>query len=114
MSEPAKQEIQQINDEGLEKGAEKLSEEKIQKVINNVLKQEAGALQIGWSFDYVRGRVRDLGLKHGADVTYMILGQPVSHRLRSRPDRAPRRILLIANASQHQKRALQVVLDRVG
>lgn len=76
------------------------------------LKQEAGALQIAWSFDYVRGRARDLGMPHGADVTYLILSQPVSHRLRSRLERAPRRILLIANESQHQKQALEVVLDR--
>jgi len=41
MAEPATQ--QKINDEGLEKGAQKLTPDKIQQVINNVLKQEAGA-----------------------------------------------------------------------
>jgi len=76
------------------------------------LKQEAAELQIAWSFDYVRGRARDMGLPQGSDVAYVILGQPVSHRLGSRPQRAPRRILLIANRSRHQKRALEVVLDR--
>jgi len=43
MSEPATQETQKIVDEGLIKGAEKLTEDKIQQVIKNVLKQEAGA-----------------------------------------------------------------------
>jgi len=43
MAEPATQENQRIIDEGLEKGAAKLTEDKIQQVINNVLKQEAGA-----------------------------------------------------------------------
>ncbi|UCH41171.1 MAG: hypothetical protein JSU67_05720 [Gammaproteobacteria bacterium] len=84
----------------------------VARQFEEALKQEAGALRIGWSFDYVRGRLRDLGLKHGADVTYIILGQPVSHRLRSRSERAPRKILLVANQSVHQKRALDVVLER--
>ncbi len=84
----------------------------VARQFEETLKREARASHIGWSFDYVRGRVRDIGLKHGDEVTYMILGQPVSHRLQSRPERAPRRLLLIANDSQHQKQALEVVLDR--
>ena len=84
----------------------------VARQFEQTLKQEARALQIAWSFDYVRGRARDIGLQHGADVTYMILGQPVSHRLRSRPERAPCKILLIANESRHQKQALQVVLEQ--
>ena len=43
MAEPAAQENQKIVDPGLEKGAEKLTEDKIQQVINNVLKTEGGA-----------------------------------------------------------------------
>jgi len=84
----------------------------VARQFEQTLKQEAGALQVAWSFDYVRGRARDLGMQHSTDVTYMILGQPVSHRLRSRLERAPRKILLIANQSQHQKQALEVILDR--
>ena len=86
----------------------------VARQFEQALKQEAGALKIKCSFDCVRGRVRDLGLQHGADVTYVILGQPVSHRLRPRPERAPRRILLVANRSPHQKRALDVVLQSFG
>ena len=84
----------------------------VARQFEKTLQQEAGALQIGWSFDYVRGRVREIGFKPGNDATYLILGLSVSHRLRSRSERAPRRILLIANESQHQKQALRVVLDR--
>ena len=84
----------------------------VARQFEQTLKREAGALQIAWSFDYVRGRARDKGMPQGVDVTYMILSQPVSHRLRSRLERAPRRILLITNASQHQKQALEVVLNR--
>ena len=43
MGEPATQEKHEIFDDGLEKGAEKLTEDKIQKVINSVLKTEGGA-----------------------------------------------------------------------
>jgi len=75
------------------------------------LKREARAFQISWRFDYVRGRARDLVLQQGSDETYVILGQPVSHRLRSRRERVSRRILLIANRSRFQKRALEVVLE---
>ncbi len=84
----------------------------VARQFEQTLQREARALQIAWSFDYVRGRARDIGLEQGADVTYLILGQPVSHRLRSRPERAPRKILLIANESLHQKQALQVVLQQ--
>lgn len=84
----------------------------VARQFEETLMREARASRIGCSFDYVRGRVRDIGLKHGDDVTYLILGQPDSHRLQSRPERAPRRLLLVANQSQHQKQALEVVLDR--
>lgn len=85
----------------------------VARQFEKTLRQEAGALQIGCSFDYVRGRVREIGFKPGNEATYMmILGQSASHRLRSRPERAPRRILLVANESRHQKQALKVVLDR--
>lgn len=84
----------------------------VARQFEQALRQEARALQIAWSFDYVRGRVRDFGLKPDADVTFMILGQPVSHRMGSRSARAPRKILLVANDSRHQKQALEVVLDQ--
>ena len=78
------------------------------------LKQEAAALKIRCSFDYVRGRARDLGSKHAGDATYVILGQAVSSRLQTRPQRGPRRILLLANHSPRQLRALEAVLESFG
>lgn len=78
------------------------------------LKQEAAALKIRCGFDYVRGRALDLGSKHAVDATYVILGQAASTRLRPQPARAPRRILLLANHSRHQLRALEAVLERFG
>ena len=43
MAEPAKIEEKKVIDEGLERGAEKLTEDRIEKVINRVIKGETGA-----------------------------------------------------------------------
>jgi len=43
MADPAPQEAKKTLDEGLEKGAEKLTPDRIEKVINRVLKKESGA-----------------------------------------------------------------------
>ena len=43
MAEPAKQESNQVVDQGLVIGAQNLSPDRIEKVINQVLKDEAGA-----------------------------------------------------------------------
>ena len=43
MAEPAPKEKKKIVDEGLERGAEKLTPERIEKVVNRVLKGESGA-----------------------------------------------------------------------
>jgi len=84
----------------------------IAQQFKQTLQHEAQALQIAWSFDTVRGRVRDIGLKPRADVTYTILGQAVSHRQQTRRVHGPRKILLIGNDSPHQKHALEMLLRR--
>ncbi len=76
------------------------------------LQQEAQASQIAWRFDTVRGRMRDIGLKPRLDVSYTILGHPLSHRLQSGQLRKARRILLVLDDSPRQKHALEVVLRR--
>ena len=76
------------------------------------LQQEAQALQIAWSFDTVRGRVRDISLKPKSGVTYTILGQPVSNPQYFRRVHGPRKILLIGNDSPYQKHALEMLLHR--
>jgi hypothetical protein len=76
------------------------------------LQHEAQALQIAWSFDTVRGRVRDINLKPQADVTYTIIGQPVSNPQYFRRVHGPRKILLIGNDSPYQKYALEMLLHR--
>jgi hypothetical protein len=84
----------------------------IAQQFKQTLRQEARALQIAWSFDTVRGRIQDISLKPRSDVTYTILGQPVSHRQQSRRVHGPRKILLIGNDSPHQIHALEMLLRR--
>jgi hypothetical protein len=76
------------------------------------LRHEAQALQIAWSFDTVRGRVREISLEPRTDVTYTILGQAVSHRQQAGRIHGPRKILLIGNDSPYQKHALEMLLRR--
>jgi len=80
--------------------------------LKQTLRHEAQALQIAWSFDTVRGRIREISLKPGTDVTYTILGQAVSHRQQTRRVHGPRKILVIGNDSPHQKHALEMLLRR--
>lgn len=76
------------------------------------LQEEAQASEIAWRFDTVRGRMRDIGLKPHLDVSYTIVGRPLSHRLQSGQLRKTRRILLILDDTPRQKLALDVVLRR--
>ena len=76
------------------------------------LQHEAQALQIAWSFDTVRGRVRDISLKPKSGVTYTILGHQISHRQYFRRVHGPRKILLIGNESPYQIQALEMLLRR--
>jgi hypothetical protein len=76
------------------------------------LQQQARDSQIAWSFDTVRGRVRDIGLKPDSDATYTILGHPLTHRLQAGRTHGARRILIISNDSAHQQQALEMLLRR--
>ncbi len=82
----------------------------VSEQFRRTLEQEARALKITWSFDYVRGRLHEIGLRPVADATYTILGKPAAHRLRTESTRRRRRILLIPNRARHQLHALEVVL----
>jgi hypothetical protein len=76
------------------------------------LQHQAQALQIAWSFDTVRGRVRDISFEPESDVIYTILGQPMLHRQHFRRVHGSRKILLIGNDSPYQKHALEMLLRR--
>ncbi len=75
------------------------------------LRREASALQIGCSFEYVRGRVRDIGLRPDSSITYTIIeqGGQLGSRLRTR--RLPRRLLWILQDPAREIPALRVLLE---
>ena len=76
------------------------------------LEEEAQALQISCSFDYVRGRVRELSLQPRTDVTFTVIGQRLAHLEPAGAQRAVYRILLIDDRSPHLRQALNAMLSR--
>lgn len=78
------------------------------------LRREAGALQIACSFEYVRGRVRDIGLRPDASITYTIIEQGARLGSRARAERSSRRLLWIPRDAAREIPALRVLLERFG
>lgn len=76
------------------------------------LKREAIASQVGCSFEYVQGRVHDIGLSHGANITCTILDRGAQSRLGAKSPALPARILWITRASRHELEAMRVVLQK--
>lgn len=84
----------------------------VARQFRQTLQQEAQALELSWSFDTMRGRVRDLGLKPAPDAICTILAHAVTHRMHSARNHAARRILLLGKASSAQKRVLETLIGR--
>ncbi len=82
----------------------------VARQFRQTLQREAQASRVSWSFDTMRGRVRDLGLKPALDATYTILAQTASRRLQSAQLHSARRILLLGKASAAQQTALETLL----
>ena len=76
------------------------------------LKREAGALQIACSFEYVRGRVRDIGLRSGTNITYTIIVQGGRLGWHARPGLSTARLLWIRRDSPLALPAIEVLLER--
>ena len=70
-----------------------------------VLEREARGLKAGWSFDLVRGRVAEIGLRSRDEAACVIVARAQSRRAVS--GHAPRRILVVAGESRHQAKALK-------
>jgi len=76
------------------------------------LRREAQASKIAWSYEYVRGRVRDFGLKPKLDADFAIIGRGGLHRVEPGTRVKARKVLVIADHSLQQVQALSVVLRR--
>jgi hypothetical protein len=84
----------------------------VARQFRQTLQQQAQALQVSWSFDTTRGRVRDIGLRPAIDATYTILACPLTLRLPSTQVRAERKILLLGKSSPRQQQALDMLIGR--
>ncbi|MDH3535986.1 MAG: hypothetical protein OER87_09585 [Gammaproteobacteria bacterium] len=78
------------------------------------LQREAQSLKIAWSYEYVRGRMHEVGLKRRLDVSYTILARSGPRRYESRPAQRKHRILLFAGQSTYQSHALSMLLRHYG
>jgi hypothetical protein len=86
----------------------------VARQFEQTLQREAQILKIAWSYEYVRGRVRDVGLKPRLDVAYTILARSGSQRYQPRHGERSYRILLIGDHSIQQTHALSVLLRHYG
>ncbi len=75
-----------------------------------VLEREAHGLKAGWSFDLVRGRLAEIGLRSREEAVCVIVSRAQT-RSRATSERAPRRILLVAGDSRHQAKALKGIVQ---
>lgn len=98
-----------------------LSSERMQRSLHlaarqfqQTLQREAQALQVEWSCETVRGRVRDIGSIPRAEATYTIFARPATNRLQSGRPQGARKILVLGNESPCQQQALDMLLHRPG
>jgi hypothetical protein len=100
-------------------GVRPASSERMQRMLRaaaqqfeSALQREAQALNLVWSYEYVRGRTRDISLKVGLGVGFAIFGGSGQRRVESGVARATRRVLVVAGASTHWEQVLAVVTRR--
>ena len=73
------------------------------------LEREAGGLKAGWSFDTVRGRLREVGLAQRAEADLLIFeSQPALRPAAA--GRGRRRVLVVGDGDSHLRPALEAVL----
>ena len=97
------------------------SNERMQRMLRAVsrqfeatLQREAQALKITWSYEHVRGRVEDVGLKTDKSIALAILGKTGLHRVDNGPAGRVRRVLLVYDRSTRQAEVLGVLLRHFG
>ena len=82
----------------------------IAQQFEQTLEREAESLKLTWSFDCIRGRYLDIGLKSDADVVFTILGQQQGYVNQPVTRPGPRRVLLVSSDSPYQQQALEALL----
>jgi len=88
--------------------------QRVARQFEETLQREAQALQVAWSCETVRGRVRDIGSMPKANATYTIFARPVANRLQSGRVHGACKILVLGDESPCQQQALDMLLLRPG
>ena len=114
MQSPLTREISLLGAAAMPTGGERVQRmlRSVSRQFETTLAREAGALKISWSYQYVRGRMQEVGLKAGLDVGITILSRTGLHRVESARAGGTRRVFMISDASPRQAEALAVVLRR--
>ena len=97
------------------------SHEQMQRSLQSVARQfkqtlerEARAGRIGWSFDSVRGRMRDIGLRPERETAYTVIGQPGSQRLTREAPPPVQKVLLLGRRSSRLLHLVELLIRRAG
>ncbi len=97
------------------------SNERMQRMLRTVsrqfestLQREAQALKITWSYEYVHGRVEDVGLRTDRNTALAILGKTGLHPVETGPASRVRRVLLVVDHGARQAEVLGVLLRHFG
>jgi len=77
------------------------------------LQRSARAADVSWSYDYLRGRRKDIGLTTERDVNFTILGQTNLHRAESTSRKGSHRILIVENHSTLIGQILPILIERM-
>ena len=114
MQSPLTREISLLGAAAMPTGGERAQRmlRSVSRQFETTLAREAGALKIAWSYQYVRGRMQEVGLKAGLEVGITILSRTGLHRVENARAGGTRRVFMIADASPRQADALAVVLRR--
>ncbi len=78
----------------------------------NTLQRSARNAKVSYSYDYVRGRRDDIGLREHQDAVFTILGQTLLRRPGVSAHSRTHKLLLIDDHAEHLEKALQVLLQR--
>ena len=86
----------------------------VARQFEQTLEREARAGRVGWSFHYVRGRMRDIGLQPQQVAAYTVLGEAGAHPLARQAKPRVQKILLLGKRSDRLLHLVELLIRRAG
>lgn len=84
----------------------------VARQFRQALEREAQAGHVGWSFDTVRGRMRDVGLMPERIPAYTVLGRPLARRLSQERVPGVQKVLLLGKRSARLMHLVELLIRR--